>query len=267
LSTFANQVVLITGASRGIGAATAHHFAALGATVIVNYREDRAGAERVVAEIGADAAIASAGGRAVPWQTDVGDTDAAVQMVEAVAAAYGPVRVLVHNASGINRSLFQEVTAAQFDEMINANVRGPFFMSQAVARQMAAAEPLFAGQRGSIVHISTILATLAIRSRTLYIATKGAIEALTRAMALDLAPMGIRVNAISPGLIYTAALQAGITHLGEENFIKHIPLNRFGDPAEIATTIGFLASPAASYITGALIPVDGGLGVVEAGPK
>ncbi|MGL4648736.1 MAG: SDR family NAD(P)-dependent oxidoreductase, partial [Caldilineaceae bacterium] len=89
----------------------------------------------------------------------------------------------------------------------------------------------------------------------------------TRAMALDLAPSGIRVNSLAPGLIYTGALQAGISHLGEENFIKHIPLNRFGNPDEIATVVGFLASPAASYITGALIPVDGGLGVVEAGPK
>ncbi|MGL4649810.1 MAG: SDR family NAD(P)-dependent oxidoreductase, partial [Caldilineaceae bacterium] len=126
MGTFANQVVLITGASRGIGAATALHFAGLGATVIANYREDRGGAEQVVAQ------IAAASGNAIAWQADVSDTEAAVRMVDAVAAAHGPIRVLVHNASGINRSLFAEVTPLQFDEMFNANVRGPFFMSQTV---------------------------------------------------------------------------------------------------------------------------------------
>ena len=124
-----------------------------------------------------------------------------------------------------------------------------------------------AGSGGSIVHISTILAQLTIQNRTLYAATKGALESLTRAMALDLARHSIRVNAVAPGLIYTQALRDGISALGEENFTRYIPFKRFGDPLEIASTVAFLASDAASYITGALIPVDGGLGVTEAGPK
>jgi 3-oxoacyl-[acyl-carrier protein] reductase len=262
LSTFRDQVVLITGASRGIGAATAHHFAANGAAVVINYREDQSGADSVAAEINGSAPVAEAGGSALVWQTDVSDTEAALRMVEAVTERLGPVRVLVHNASGINRSPFAEVTPAQFDEMFAANVRGPFFMTQSIARTLGAH-----GLGGSVIHISTILAQLAIPSRSLYVATKSAIEGLTRALAHDLAPLSIRVNSLAPGLIYTGALQAGISHLGEEKFIKFIPLQRFGDPSEIATVVGFLASPAASYITGALIPVDGGLSIAEAGPK
>ena len=124
-----------------------------------------------------------------------------------------------------------------------------------------------AGVGGSIIHISTILARQTIMNRTLYAATKGALESLTRAMALDLAQHGIRVNAIAPGLIYTQALRTGMAKLGEENFVRYIPQQRFGDPREIASVVAFLASDAASYIPGALIPVDGGLGVAEAGPK
>ncbi len=172
------------------------------------------------------------------------------------------MRVLVHNASAIDRSNFLSATPAQFDLMFDANVRGPYLMSQLAAQQMIAA-----GVGGSIIHISTILARQTIMNRTLYAATKGAQESLTRAMALDLAPYNIRVNAVAPGLIYTKALRDGMAALGEENFVKYIPFKRFGDPREIASVVAFLASDAASYITGALIPVDGGLGVAEAGPK
>ncbi|MCB1441244.1 MAG: SDR family oxidoreductase, partial [Nitratireductor sp.] len=179
-----------------------------------------------------------------------------------VGEQWGPVRVLVHNASAINRAYFLDATLDDFDGMFDANVRGPYLMSQLAAQQMIAA-----GAGGSIIHISTILAQLTIQNRTLYAATKGALESLTRAMALDLARHNIRVNAVAPGLIYTQALRDGISALGEENFTKFIPVKRFGDAHEIASTVAFLASDAASYITGALIPVDGGLGVAEAGPK
>ena len=194
-------------------------------------------------------------------QGDVGSEEDVRRMMAAVGEG-GPVRVLVHNASAIDRSNFLSATPAQFDLMFDANVRGPYLMSQLAAQQMIAA-----GVGGSIIHISTILARQTIMNRTLYAATKGAQESLTRAMALDLAPYNIRVNAVAPGLIYTKALRDGMAALGEENFVKYIPFKRFGDPREIASVVAFLASDAASYITGALIPVDGGLGVAEAGPK
>ncbi len=253
---FTGQTVLITGASRGIGAATAQLFARSGARVVVNYRADQAGADQVSAE------IIAAGGQAMPLQGDAGNVDDVQRMMATVSAAWGPVRVLVHNASAINRSSFLDATLDDFDLMFGANVRGPYLMSQLAARQM-----IDAGAGGSIIHISTILAQLTIQNRTLYAATKGALESLTRAMALDLARHGIRVNAVAPGLIYTQALRDGISALGEENFTKYIPFKRFGAPEEIASAVAFLASDAASYITGALIPVDGGLGVTEAGPK
>jgi NAD(P)-dependent dehydrogenase (short-subunit alcohol dehydrogenase family) len=252
---FSGQSVLVTGASRGIGAATAQLFAAAGARVVVNYREDRPGAEQVCA------AIAAAGGQARPLQGDLGNEADVCRMVDDVGSLWGPLRVLVHNASGIDRSFFLDASPQAFDQMFAANVRGPYLMSQQVVRQMIDAEV-----GGSILHISTILARQTIQNRTLYVATKGALEALTRAMALDLAPYRIRVNAVAPGLIYTQALRAGISALGEEKFSNYVPLKRFGDPAEIAATVAFLASDAASYITGAVIPVDGGLGVLEAGP-
>jgi 3-oxoacyl-[acyl-carrier protein] reductase len=253
---FTGQTVFISGASRGIGAATARLFARSGARVVVNYREDRAGAEEVVAE------ITAAGGQAMVVQGDVGSEDDVQRMVETVSAQWGPIRVLVHNASAINRKYFLDVNLDDFDRMFGANVRGPYLMSQLAAQQMIAA-----GIGGSIIYITSILARQTVANRTLYAATKGALESLTRALALDLAPHHIRVNAVAPGLIYTKALRDGISALGEENFTKYIPFHRFGDPQEIASVVAFLASDAASYITGALIPVDGGLGVVEAGPK
>jgi NAD(P)-dependent dehydrogenase (short-subunit alcohol dehydrogenase family) len=254
--TFDGRVVLITGASRGIGAATARLFAASGARVVVNYREDRPGAEGVCQ------AIEAGGGQALLLQGDVGCVDDVRRMIDTVVAAWGPIGVLVHNASAPDRSSFLEATLDQFDLMFGANVRGPYLMSQLVTRHMIAA-----GIAGSIIHISTILARQTIPSRTLYASSKGAIESLTRAMALDLAPHHIRVNAIAPGLIYTGALKAGMVEAGEENFVKYVPLQRFGDPNEIASVVAFLASDAASYITGVVLGVDGGLGVLEAGPR
>lgn len=254
--SFGGQTMLISGASRGIGAATARMAAAAGARVVVNYREDRAGAEQV----GRD--IEAGGGQALVLQGDVGSAEDVVRMIDEVLSTWGPITTLVHNASALDRSSFLDVTLDQIDLMVNANVRGPFLMSQLVARRMIAD-----GVRGSIIHISSILARQTIPNRTLYASTKGAIESLTKAMALDLAPHGIRVNAIAPGLIYTEALKAGMAAIGEEHFAKVIPFKRFGSPEEIASVVAFLASDAASYITGALISVDGGLGVLEAGPR
>lgn len=254
--SFSGQTVFITGASRGIGAATAKRFAAGGACVVVNYREDRAGAELVGREIEAD------GGQVLVLQGDVGSADDVRRMTDAVFTDWGPITTLVHNASALDRAGFLDVGLDQLDLMVNANVRGPFLMSQLVARRMIAD-----GVRGSIIHISSILARQTIPNRTLYASTKGAIESLTKAMALDLAPHGIRVNVVAPGLIYTEALKAGMVAIGEEHFMKVVPLKRFGDPDEIASVVAFLASDAASYITGTLIGVDGGLGVLEAGPR
>lgn len=254
-SPFAGRVVLVTGASRGIGAATAVAFAAGGAGVALNYRSDHTGAAATLET------ITAGGGRGVLVQADVGVPEEAVRLVDETTAALGPIDVLVNNAAAFDRSSFLDVTLEDFDRSWTTNVRGLFHISQLVARSMADRG------RGVIVHLSSILARLAVPARTAYCTTKGAVESLTRAMAIDLAPRGIRVNAVAPGLISTEALLAGMPDPELQAAIqRYVPGGRFGRPEEIAAVVTFLASDEAHYVNGAVIPVDAGLGGREAGP-
>ena len=238
----------------GIGQATAIAFAQEGAHVMINYATSRAGAQATLS------AIESAGGRGTIVRANVGNLADCQQLLEA-AETVGPVSVLINNAAGFNRAPFVEVDVAEFDRVWNINVRGLYFLSQLAARKMAERK------QGSIIHVSSILARLAVPQRTVYCASKGAIEALTRAMALDLAPYNVRVNAVSPGLIETKAMLAGFpTEERLSSVRQHIPSNRFGEPEELAQAILFLASKEASYINGIVLPVDSALSVREAGP-
>ena len=224
LKRFADQVVIITGASQGIGQATALAFAREGAHVIINYFRSEAAAQKTLAT------IESQGGQGTLVQANVGHLDGCRRLCEA-GEAVGPVSVLVSNAAGFNRQKMAE------------------------------------RRQGSIVHVSSILARLAVPQRTVYCATKGAIESLTRAMALDLAAYNIRVNAVSPGLIETQAMLAGFPNQELlDSMRRHIPSKRFGRPDELAQAILFLASEEASYINGIVLPVDSALGAREAGP-
>lgn len=252
---FSERVVLVTGASRGIGAATARRFGSEGARVIVNYRSDVEGANRTVA------AIRDSGGRARAAQADVGLVADVDRMVADISSEEGPVDVLINNAASFSRTGFLDTDLQDLDSVLATNVRGLYYLSQVVARSMVER------RRGSIIHISSILARLAVPNRTVYCASKGAVEALTRAMALDLAPYGVRVNAVAPGLISTEALLAGMPDESLQEAIQsHIPVGRFGEPAELAAAIAWVASDDASYVNGALIPVDAALGSKEAGP-
>ncbi|MDH4117063.1 MAG: SDR family oxidoreductase [Acidimicrobiia bacterium] len=251
---FVGKVVLVTGASRGIGAATAARFAAEGARVVANYRSDSDGASRTVEE------IVRSGGTARAVQADVGDIASIDRLVADVAANEGPIDVLVNNAASFSRSSFLDTELDELDQVLATNVRGLFYLSQAAARTMV-------GRGGAIVHVSSILARLAVPSRTAYCTSKGAVEALTRAMSLDLAQHGIRVNAVAPGLISTEALLAGMRDPEIQAAIQsHIPSGAFGEPEDIAAAVVFAASDDARYINGAIIPVDAGLGAREAGP-
>jgi NAD(P)-dependent dehydrogenase (short-subunit alcohol dehydrogenase family) len=253
--SFIGQVVLVTGASRGIGKATAEMFANQGAVVVVNYHSDAQGADQTVA------AIQNNGGRALAVQADLALPTDCERMVETVETELGPIQVLVNNAAAFQRIHFLEVTLEEFDRLLATNLRGVYYLSQLTARKMASR------RKGCIVHISSILAHLAIPERTVYAATKGAIESLTRAMALDLARYHIRVNAVAPGLIQTEALISSFQGTDEEaNVRRYIPSQRFGRPEEIAQVVVFLASEAASYINGALIAVDSAMSVMEPGP-
>lgn len=251
---FANQVVIVTGASQGIGQATAVSFAREGAHVVINYNHSQASAEETLA------AIEQVGGLGTMVQADVGELADCKRLVE-TAVALGRVTVLVNNAAAFSRDHFLNITMDEYDRLFNINVRGIYYLSQQAAQHMVTQGG------GSIVHISSILAQQAVPTRTLYIATKGAIEALTRAMALDLAPFQVRVNAIAPGLIETKAMLAGFPSAALLDDVRqHIPAQRFGTPQELANAVLFIASSEASYINGTVLLVDGGLGAREAGP-
>ncbi|MBW6473827.1 MAG: SDR family oxidoreductase [Anaerolineaceae bacterium] len=252
---FAGKGVLVTGASRGIGRATALAFAQHGAHVIINYRADEAGAWETLEQ------VQQAGGTGYIVQADVADPKAVLNMMMQIGTLIHSLDVLVNNAATFNRSDFLEARLEDLDASFATNVRGVFYLSQLAAKGMVQR------RQGSIIHISSILATLTIPQRSVYAATKGAVESLTKAMALDLVEYSVRVNAIAPGLIGTEAMTAGF---GSEPMLaemeSHIPGGKFGDPMDIANAVMFLASDLARYITGVVLPVDMGLSAREAGP-
>ncbi len=235
--------VLVTGASMGIGRAIACAVAAAGADVVLAAR-GRPGLEEVAGVIGA------AGGRATVLPFDAGDPAA----IEAALAAAGAIDGLVNNAGSVTREPFLEVTAAEIDRVMALNVKGAALVAQAAARGMAARGG------GAIVNIASIAGLVGARNRSVYAASKHALVGLTRVMALELAPAGIRVNAICPGLVNTP-LAADL--MADAKFVAaakaRIPIGRILDPIDIAGPAVFLLSAAAAGITGIAMPVDGGV--------
>ena len=256
MTRFDEQVVIITGASRGIGAATAKAFAGEGAAVAVNYRKDKEGADSICEAIAAD------GGKAIAVRADMAEEADVTSLVDEVEQRLGPIDVLVNNAAMIDRATFLEVDLDVFEQVWRADVRGLFQISQLVAQHMVRDD-----RTGSIVHLSSIGARLAFGDRTAYLAAKGAVESLTRGMALDLAPHGIRVNAVAPGVVATEALLVGMPDPAIQAAVQsHVPAGRFGRPEELAAAILFLASSEASYVNGTIFHVDAALGSREPGP-
>ncbi|MBI3362767.1 MAG: SDR family oxidoreductase, partial [Chloroflexi bacterium] len=234
--------------------ATAVAFAREGARVVVNFRSDESSAKATLAQIEA------AGGRGWLKRADVGQAAEIERMVEAVENEVGPIGVLVNNAAAFNRDHFLDVTLDELDRVWVTNVRGLFYLSQLCARRMAER------REGCIIHVSSIGARLAVASRAAYLTSKGAVESLTRAMALDLAPYNIRVNAVVPGLIRTEGLLDSMPDPARQAALEaYIPDGRFGESHEVAEVILFLASDEARYVNGALISVDGAMGAREAG--
>lgn len=243
---FENTCVLVTGAGTGIGRAVAQRFAAEGARVGVN-DIDAEGAGATAA------AIAGAGGEAVALPFDVGDPDAAERATADLVERYGPVDVLVNNASLTDFAIigrhFLEGDMDWWQRVLRVNLTGAFVCSKAVAMSMARR------RRGSIIHLSSGGASHAHRALASYDAAKGGIESLTRSMALDLAPYNVRVNAVVPGLIRTYDIPDDLA--AERGAV--VPLGRLGDADDLAGPIAFLATDDARYMTGAIIRVDGGV--------
>jgi len=247
------RVAMITGASRGIGRASALRLAREGAKILVNYRQERAKADEIVQE------IKGFGGVAFASQADVGDRDAVVKMVEKAVDEYGRVDILVNNAGVVVRggSLldFKEET---FDQMAQVNVKGLLHCTKAVAPHM------MEKRYGKIVNIASVagLGTSALPGNLLYSSTKAAVIVLTKRLALELGRYGINVNAIAPGLIRT---DMGLGHRSPaeqkeriQRFKRVSILGRIGEPEDIANVVLFLASDESSFITGQVITVDGG---------
>ncbi len=236
--------VLVTGASMGIGRAVALAAAAAGAEVVLSAR-GRAGLEAVAGE------VAATGGRAVVLPFDAGDPAA----IRAAIDAAGPLDGLVNNAGSVTREPFLEASEAEIDRVLALNVKGAALVAQAAARGMVSG-----GRGGSIVNISSVAGLVGARNRSVYAASKHAVMGLTRTMALELGPHGIRVNAVCPGLVNTplaAELMADAAFVAATR--ARIPLGRIMEPEDIAGPVVFLLSGAAAGVTGIALPVDGGL--------
>lgn len=242
---FDDQVVLVTGGSGGIGRATALRFAREGATVVVHYSASAAAAESVVRE------IADANGRAEVHRADVRDSAAVRNMVDHVVQQHGRVDVLVNNAGITRDALTPMMDDAEWDDVLAVNAGGAFRVARAVAR------PMMLRRRGRILNVSSVAGAKGGRGQANYAASKGALEAFTRALAVELAPKGILVNAVAPGVIVTE-MSRRIREEGEKEALSKIALKRYGTPEDVAGLLAFLASDDAAYITGAVIPVDGG---------
>ncbi len=236
------RVVIVTGAAQGIGEACARRFAQEGAQVVLCDVADAPG-QALAAEL-----------NATYLHCDVGDKAQVDALVAQVMAAHGRIDVLVNNAGIFRAADFLDVTEADFDAVLRVNLKGSFLMGQAVAREMAKAG------RGSIVNMSSVNSVLAIPNIASYNVTKGGINQLTRAMALALADRGVRVNAVGPGTIATELAAKAVLTSDEARakIMMRTPLKRLGEPAEVADVVAYLASDAASYITGEIVVVDGG---------
>ena len=243
-----DQVALVTGGSRGIGRGIVLALAREGAKVVFVFHSNQDAATKLEEE------VAAAGGSAKGVQGDVADPTAAERLVQGVLAEHGRLDILVNNAGVIRDKLFLKMDAADWNAVIDTNLTGTFAFCKAVAQQMA-----FKQRSGRIVNLSSIAAEHVNKGQANYAASKGAINSFTRVLAAELAARNVLVNAVAPGFIATDMSAAVRNMAGEDNLKKLIPVKRLGTPEDIANVVVFLCGPAAAYVTGQVITVDGGL--------
>lgn len=242
------RIALVTGASRGIGAAVAKRLAADGYFVLVNYNGSAQRAQEVVAQ------IVSAGNEAVALQCDVSDFDACGELIARITADYGRLDVLVNNAGITRDGLLMRMSEADFDAVIDTNLKGAFHTIRHASRQ-------FLKQRsGRIINIASVSGLLGNAGQANYAASKAGVIGLTKSVARELASRQITVNAVAPGFIATEMVDA-MTDSAKAAMTDHIPFGRIGEPEEVADVVAFLASGAARYVTGQIIAVDGGMSI------
>jgi 3-oxoacyl-[acyl-carrier protein] reductase len=248
MSKLQNKVAVVTGASKGIGASIARYLASEGAAVVVNYASSKKDADHVVANIERD------GGRAIAVQGNVTRQPDVDRLFAETKKAFGRLDILVNNAGIYEFAPLEQVTEENFRKQFDTNVLGVLLASQAAVRY-------FDSGGGSIVNISSVVSTATPPNAAVYSATKAAVDAVTRALAKELGPRNIRVNAINPGVVETEGVHAA-GFIGSDflkDAIAKTPLGRMGQPQDIAPVAAFLASPDAAWITGETLVTAGGL--------
>jgi len=242
----AGKTAVITGASKGIGAGIAKAFAKEGANVVVNYARAKDDAEKVSAE------IQKSGGKAIAVQADVSRQSDVDRLFEVAKKTFGSVDILVNNAGVYEFAPIEQITEASYRRMFDLNVLGTVLSTQAAVKSMNGS--------GSIINVSSVASLTPVPSGSLYSGTKGAVDVITRSLALELGPRNIRVNSLAPGLVETEGTRAAGTSEGEfKDFaLSRTPLGRVGAPEDIAKVAVFLASDDSGWITGEVLPVGGG---------
>jgi NAD(P)-dependent dehydrogenase (short-subunit alcohol dehydrogenase family) len=249
MSEMQDKIVIVTGASSGIGRATALKFASQGARVALVARSGDKLAE-------AAQAIADAGGRAMALAADVTDAAQVERVVRETVGAWGGIDVLVNAAGIIALGTLENTSLADWDYMMNLNVRAPFYLMQCAMLHLAQ-------RRGNVVNVSSVTGVRAFPGVLAYCASKAAVDQLTHCAALEAASQGVRVNAVNPGVVVTQLHRSGgMDEQAYAAFLEHSktthPLGRVGQPEEVAELIYFLAGPQAGWITGVSVPIDGG---------
>jgi 3-oxoacyl-[acyl-carrier protein] reductase len=249
MSKLENKIAVVTGASKGIGASIAKHFAAAGAKVVVNYASSKEGADKVVKE------IVDKGGAAIAIQADVSNEADVIRLFDETRKAFGGLDILVNNAVAQGYAPVEQISVAAFHQSFNVNVLGPILTIQESLK-------LFGAEGGNIINISSGASKYPLPGASLYSATKAALDAFTIALSKELGSKNIRINSILPGATETeGAASAGVTAGSEyeKMFVEKTPLGRRGQPSDIAKAVAFLASDDAAWITGEQISVSGGM--------
>ncbi len=242
------KVAVITGAGRGIGKAIALQFAEYGAKVVINYRSSLAQVEELITT------ITNAGGEAIAIQADISKEEEAKKLMQEAVVAFGRLDILINNAGITKDNLLVKMSEAEFDSVIDINLKGTFFC-------MKHASAIMLKQRaGKMINISSVVGIKGNIGQANYAASKAGIIGMTKTAARELASRGITVNAVAPGFIESDMTEQ-LSEKIKEATLANIPLKRYGNPAEVAKTVGFLASDAAAYITGQVICVDGGMAI------
>lgn len=240
------RAALVTGASRGIGRAIALALGSSGAAVVINYRGSEAAAAEVVSQ------ITQGGGKAIAVQADVSDAASHDGLIKATTDAFGRLDILINNAGITRDNLLLRMKAEEIDAVINTNLRGVMLLSKAALR------PMLKNKWGRIISMSSIIGLTGNAGQANYAATKAGLLGFTKSLALEMASRNITANAICPGFIETDMTAAAMSDDLRAKAIERVPLGRLGTPDDIANAVVFLASDAASYITGQTLAVDGG---------